>query len=304
MVANYLRSISVAAALAVAGCATVLPGDPVIEDARVSLNAARSSPQVVTYAPVELAQASDTLRQADDLAARGGSVADVHQLAALANQRATLALQVARTRSDQAALAAQRRANDAQVSADLSRRQAENAQLNAAAAQRQADEAARIASSMRPDVYSPALAEYRRRDNERLYEAKVTYVRAVVGPPQQRCWVEPTLVDPGAPAVNVPGAIVGGAIGGIIGHQIGGGRGQDIATGVGIVSGAAIGANVGSRDGLVYSQDVQHCEYAPTSGRADYWDVTYMFGGREHRAQMTAPPGPTILVTAQGEPRF
>lgn len=303
MVANYLRSISVAAALAVTGCATVLPNDPIIEDARISLNSARNSPQVVTYAPVELAQATDAMRQTDDLVARGGSAADIHQLAALANQRATLALQVARTRSEQAALVAQKRANDAQMSAELTRRQAESAQLNAAAAQRQADEAARIAASTRTDVYSPALAEYRRRDNERVYEAKVTYVRAVVGPPQQRCWVEPAVVDHSA-GVNVPGAIVGGAIGGIIGHQIGGGRGQDIATGVGIVSGAAIGANVGRSDGLVYSQDVQHCEYAPTSGRPDYWDVTYVFDGREHRAQMTTAPGPTILVNAQGEPRF
>jgi hypothetical protein len=30
----------------------------------------------------------------------------------------------------------------------------------------------------------------RRRNGERLYEANVTAVRAVVGPPEQRCWVE------------------------------------------------------------------------------------------------------------------
>jgi len=304
MLGNYMRSLSVAAILGVAGCASVLPGDPVMEDARLSVNAARNNPQVVSYAPVEFAQAADTLRQADDLAARGGSATDVHQLAALANQRAAMAIQLARTRSDEAALLAQRRANDAQMSADLSRRQAENAQLNAAAAQRQADDAARLAAATRTDVYAPAIAEYRRRDNERLYEAKVTYVRAVVGTPQQRCWVEPTVIDRSATGVNVPGAIVGGAIGGIIGHQIGGGRGQDIATGVGILGGAAVGANVGRSDGLVYSQDVQHCEYVPTSGRPDYWDVTYVFGGREHRAQMTAAPGPIILVNAQGEPRI
>ena len=69
-------------------------------------------------------------------------------------------------------------------------------------------------------------------------------------------------------------------------------------------TGAAVGANVGSAsDGLVYSQDVQRCEYVPTSGPPDYWDVTYVFAGREHRAQMTAPPGAIILVNAQGEPR-
>src|SRR5207342_3622477 len=100
---------------------------------------------------------------------------------------------------------------------------------------------------------------------------------AVVGSPQQRCWVAPEQVDNrGSTGVNIPGAIVGGAIGGVIGHQIGGGRGQDIATGIGVLSGAAVGANVGrGSDGLVYSQNVQRCEYVPTSARPDYWDVTY-----------------------------
>jgi uncharacterized protein YcfJ len=117
--------------------------------------------------------------------------------------------------------------------------------------------------------------------------------------------VEPTVIDNRTPGgVNVPGAIVGGAIGGIIGHQIGGGRGQDIATGIGIVGGAAAGANVGrGSDELVYSQNVQHCETVPASARPDYWDVTYVFNGYEHRTQMTTPPGSTILVNAQGEPR-
>ena len=305
MLRNSARSVVTLAVLAAAGCASVLPGDPVMEDARLSVNAARSNPQVATYAPLELAQAVDTLRQADELAARGGRVGEVHQLATLATQRAALAQQVARTRVDEAAILAQRKATDAQLTADQSRRQAESAQIQAAAAQRQAEEAQRIASSMRADAYSSTMYDYRRRENERLYEAKVTYVRAVVGPPQQRCWVEPALVDNSSAAgVNIPGAIIGGAIGGIIGHQIGSGRGQDIATGIGVVGGAAVGANVNrGSEGLVYSQNVQRCEYVPASARADYWDVTYVFAGYEHRVQMTAPPGPTILVNAQGEPR-
>jgi uncharacterized protein YcfJ len=103
--------------------------------------------------------------------------------------------------------------------------------------------------------------------------------------------------------VNVPGAIIGGAVGGIIGHQIGDGRGRDVATGIGILGGAAIGANVGRpTDAPAYS-DVQRCSYKPVSTRADYWDVTYVFAGAEHRVQLTTPPGPTILVNAQGEPR-
>jgi uncharacterized protein YcfJ len=140
--------------------------------------------------------------------------------------------------------------------------------------------------------------DYRRRGDERLYEATVTSVHAVVGPPEQRCWVERREFSGNA---NVPGAIAGAVIGGILGHQIGGGRGQDIATAGGAVAGAAVGAGVG-RDGG-YSQDVQRCTSVSGYDRPDYWDVTYEFRGQQHRVQMSAPPGPTIAVNRDGEPR-
>ena len=307
MLRNSAKTVLVLAVLAAAGCASVPERDPVMEDARVSVNAARSNPQVASYAPAELDQAVATLRQADDLAARGGRLGDVHQLATLASQRAVFAQDAARTRSEQAALMVQRRANEAQSTANLTQRQAESAQIQANAAQRQADEAQRVASSMQPSAgaYAPSAYDYRRRQNEPLYEANVTYVRAVVGSPQQACWVDRERVaNRGSSGYNIPGAIIGGAIGGILGHQIGGGRGQDIATGIGVVGGAAVGANVGrSSSDLVYTQNVQRCEYAPNSAGVDYWDVTYNFRGYEHRAQMTTPPGATIAVNAQGEPR-
>jgi uncharacterized protein YcfJ len=311
MLRNSAKSVLVLAVLAAAGCASVPQRDAVMEDARVSVNAARSNPQVASYAPAELDQAVATLRQADDLAAHGGQIGEVHQLAMLASQRAALAQETARTRSEEAALMVQRRANDAQLTANLSRRQAESAQIQATEAQRQAEEAQRLASSMqspmqsRADAYAPAAYDGRRLQNERLYEANVTYVRAVVGPPQQLCWVDRERVDNrGSAGVNIPGAIIGGAIGGILGHQIGGGRGQDFATGIGALGGAAVGANVGpGSDGRVYTQNVQRCEYVPTSASMDYWDVTYTFGGYEHRAQITTTPGTTIVVNAQGEPR-
>ncbi len=146
--------------------------------------------------------------------------------------------------------------------------------------------------------------EYRRRPDEHLFEVPVASVRAVVGPPEQRCWVErQQVVQPPQGQPNVPGAIIGGILGGVLGHQVGGGRGQDVATGVGAVTGAAIGANVGRSQGAVYSQDVQRCASVPGSARPDYWDVTYYFQGTEHRVQMTTPPGPTIWVNGYGEPR-
>lgn len=293
MFEKFAKSILVVAILAASGCASFPERDPALDNARLSLDAAQRNPQVVTYASAELEQAAATLRQADDLAAKGARYDDVHSLALLASQRAATAQDVARLRSQQAALSAQRSAADARVQADA-------AQVRAAEAQRQAAEAQRLAASAPPAVY-----DYTRRQGETLYEAPVTSVRAVVGPPQQRCWVERQVIDTGAGGINVPGAIVGGVVGGILGHQIGGGRGQDLATGIGAVGGAVVGANVDrGAGGPVYTQDVQRCETVPSGTSLDYWDVTYNFHGYEHHVQTTNPPGRTIWVNAQGEPRI
>lgn len=143
---------------------------------------------------------------------------------------------------------------------------------------------------------------YRRRSDERLYEAQVTSVHAVVGASGQRCWVEREQVVQERQA-NVPGAIAGALIGGIIGHQVGNGRGRDVATVGGAAIGATVGANSGSGGGSqVSSRDVQHCANVHNA-TPEYWDVTYSFRGEEHRVQMSSPPGSTITVNRQGEPR-
>ena len=148
--------------------------------------------------------------------------------------------------------------------------------------------------------------EYRRRPNERLSEAPVTSVRAVMGTPEQRCWTERQVVNaPDQREYNIPGAVIGGVLGGILGHQIGGGSGKDIATVGGVVGGAAIGAHVNSKSpSSQYStRDVRRCEPTATSGPPQYYDVTYEFRGVEHRVQMAAHPGRTITVNGNGEPR-
>ncbi|MEK6243991.1 MAG: beta/gamma crystallin-related protein, partial [Pseudomonadota bacterium] len=129
--------------------------------------------------------------------------------------------------------------------------------------------------------YAPAPGagrDYRRRSDERLYEANVTSVRAVVGPPEQRCWVEREQVVQEPSRSSGPGAIARDLIGGILGHQIGGG-GQQVQT-----------------------QDVQRCASVPSQAPT-FWEVTYNFRGQEHRVQMSAPPGPTVTVNERGEPR-
>jgi len=97
--------------------------------------------------------------------------------------------------------------------------------------------------------------------------------------------------------------VVGAVIGGILGHQIGNGRGNDVATAGGAIAGAAVGSNVGRDNGGTYGRDVQHCSTVSSQAAPEYWDVTYVFRGQEHRMQMSAPPGPTVTVNEHGEPR-
>jgi uncharacterized protein YcfJ len=141
----------------------------------------------------------------------------------------------------------------------------------------------------------------RRRRNERLFQAQVVDVRAVLGTPQQRCWIEREEVK--SNNNQVPGALAGALIGGILGHQIGNGDGRNAATAFGVVGGAAVGANVARNNAETSTRDVQRCTTTPSQAKPEFWDVTYNFRGQEHHVQMTSPPRGTITVNAQGEPR-
>jgi len=167
---------------------------------------------------------------------------------------------------------------------------------------------ARIDDNRYAPAYSPqadtAPRDYRRRGEERLYQANVTSVRAVVGAPEQRCWVEREQVpQSNSGGISVPGAVGGAVIGGIIGHQVGGGN-KDMATAGGAVIGGLVGANINriGQPQQPQTQDVQKCASAP-SQTPTYWDVSYNFRGQDHRVQMTSQPGQTITVNGQGEPR-
>jgi uncharacterized protein YcfJ len=143
--------------------------------------------------------------------------------------------------------------------------------------------------------------EWRRRPNEQVYRARVTSVRAVMGTPDRRCWVDRQQVHERS-GPNVGGAVIGAVIGGVIGHQIGSGRGRDAATVGGAVVGGAIGANQNRDRGETYTRDVRRCETNYDSN-PDYWDVAYKYRGREHYVQMTQPPGDYVYVNRNGEPR-
>ena len=154
-------------------------------------------------------------------------------------------------------------------------------------------------------VPAPPPVDYRRRSEERIFQAPVTSVHAVYRQQERRCWIEREQVTVERDN-SAAGAIAGAVIGGILGHQLGGGSGKDLATVGGALAGAAVGANLAkdSSSTEVQTQDVQRCATPPRSGRPEYWEVTYEFRGQLHHVQMTAPPGETISVNERGEPRF
>ncbi len=153
-----------------------------------------------------------------------------------------------------------------------------------------------------PEPLSAPTYEFRQRPSERMFEAPVVSTRAVMGPPEQRCWVERQQVEERRD-LNVPGGVIGGVLGGILGHQIGGGTGKTVATIGGAVAGGALGANVDRIRDPASGRDVRRCENVASSGPPQYYDVVYTFRGVEHHVQTATPPGRTVAVNGNGEPR-
>jgi uncharacterized protein YcfJ len=165
---------------------------------------------------------------------------------------------------------------------------------------RQVNERRRYENEAPVPVAEPAY-EYRQRPSERIINVPVTSSRAIVGAPEQRCWIEHQPGTEQSGDRNVGGAIAGALIGGVLGHQVGGGSGKDLATAGGAIAGGVIGSNAGRNSGTP-ARDVRRCDTVP-SGTPTYYDVTYNYRGVEHRIQMSTPPGPMIAVNQNGEPR-
>ena len=153
------------------------------------------------------------------------------------------------------------------------------------------------------DRYAPPplpVYDWRRRPQEAVEAVPVESVRVVYAAPQmqQQCWVEQSAAPANA---RTGGALVGGLIGGILGHQIGDGNREGATVG-GAVAGAVIGSQIAR--GADQPQAVTRCNSVPTNQGPDHYDVSYWYHGVRHHVQTTQPPGPTIVVNRDGEPRI
>ena len=133
----FLKSLTLASAVALAACSTVPMSTPTLDQARGDFVRANNNPAVSQYAPLEFKQASDALEQANAAAAKKDSLAEVDKLAYLAKQKIATAVEVAKTKSAEADVANAGRQRDA-VRLEARTAEAERAKMDAAQAQAQA----------------------------------------------------------------------------------------------------------------------------------------------------------------------
>src|SRR5215470_2717765 len=144
--ANW-KTIALAPLLAVlmlAGCNTAPTRPAALDDARIAVDAARSNPNVVAFAPGELRDAELTYQRAEAVLRSDYDSVEAAHLAYLARDRAAIAQEVARQRvADQAIAAANAERERIRLAAraaeaDAARQSAQAAELRAEAARQSA----------------------------------------------------------------------------------------------------------------------------------------------------------------------
>lgn len=146
----YLTAGALAVAMLVGACSSVPNSTSLLEQTRSDFRVAQNDPQVATYAPLELKQATEALAQANAAANDKDSAEQIDKLAYVAKQKIALTQEIAKRKTAEADVAnagqerdqmrlAQRtnEANIAKNSAEQSQAAAQTAQAQALAAQRQ-----------------------------------------------------------------------------------------------------------------------------------------------------------------------
>lgn len=165
---TQLAPIALALAALMAGCSSTPKTTSLLDQARTDYQVAQGNPDIATYAPLEMKQATQAMAQANVEANERGSDDKINNLAYLAKQKIALTQEVTKRKVAEAEIAnagkerdqmrldqrtneanvARMRADNATQAAQLAQsdaaqaqRQAQQAQLDAANAQRQTQEA-------------------------------------------------------------------------------------------------------------------------------------------------------------------
>ena len=148
---NHFTISVLAAAALLAACASTPVSPPSLLSARLAVKAAEADDMVLRNAPLELKKAGDALRRADELNAKGATLAAIDSAAYVASRQAETAMAVAKAKgSDDAIKAAETERERAR--ADARTVEANRAKNQAAMARAEANDAKAEANNARADA--------------------------------------------------------------------------------------------------------------------------------------------------------
>ena len=133
------------------------------------------------------------------------------------------------------------------------------------------------------------------------------YEPGAASEPQQECYEEQVLQQPGQASVpdqgkRVGNTVIGAIFGSIIGSRIGKGDGRKAATAAGAIAGGVIGNNVGANSNQLAAEapryiTQRHCRQVEGSQRRVLgFDVEYRYRGEVYTARMASDPGDRMRV--------
>lgn len=101
MKSNIYFPVTLLAVAIFSGCSSV-PQNSALSQAQATYDGARNNPQVMSLAPLQLKEAGDAIKQADQALSKGESDATVTHLAYIAQRKAEIAQEVAKGKADEA----------------------------------------------------------------------------------------------------------------------------------------------------------------------------------------------------------
>lgn len=127
-----------------------------------------------------------------------------------------------------------------------------------------------------------------------------TPITAQVAVPQQQCQDVQQIVPQ---RTSGGGALLGAIIGAAVGHNVGGGMGQAAATGLGMVTGAAIGDRVEANGTPPALATVRSCQNVTAyENRVVGYEVVYDYQGQRYSARLAQDPGRRIPLDVNVAP--
>ena len=127
-----------------------------------------------------------------------------------------------------------------------------------------------------------------------------TPITAQVAVPQQQCQDVQQVVPQ---RTSGGGALLGAIIGAAVGHNVGGGMGQAAATGLGMVTGAAIGDRIEANGTPPALATVRSCQNITAyENRIVGYDVVYDYQGQRYSARLAQDPGRRIALDVSVAP--